>query len=235
MSSIDPNDTFYLKRIMKHIETWSQFSTEKMRPFVTISRQYGSGGWALAKKIEEKVNLKKEYDPPWFSFNKEMITMLMEDQQLLIKLGQSLGDLSEKTIEDFFSSHIYMKATDIAIFKKLCSIVRTMVDNGHVIIVGRGATFITQHLENGFRLRVVAPFKTRVQEIANRKNISLTESELLVNKMDHKRVNFIRDHFCVEVSDPLYYCLTINRGDFDLEKASDLVIEAMIRKGLIVF
>ncbi len=202
------------------------------KPFITLSREFGSEGWVLAKKIEDKLNTKKS-DPPWKSYNKEILAKIEKDEKLSKELVESLDKPADSTITEFFNKLITNKPERFVIFSKMAKVIKSLSIAGNSIIVGRGGCFITHELLNGFHVRVIATMDWRIDQMAKQKSISIIESKEFITKMQKDRDAFIRDYFFTDVSDPHYYDLIINMSRISLEDASDLVIYTMRKKGLI--
>ncbi len=215
------------------LQAWTKHSQVEKKPFITISREFGSEGWILAQELERKLNDMKKFDPPWMAYNKEVISMVEKSNNLSAKLVESLEKPANRSIEEFFENYFSSRPPRIAIFKKTARTIKSLASHGHVIIVGRGGCFVTQGMEKGFHVRIVAPFGWRVEQIMQQKNISKEESEQLVRKMEKERDTFIKDYFFTDVWDPHYYHLVINSAGFKLNDAAELIISAMKKNKLI--
>ena len=221
------------RKIGTQISAWSQRSSELKKPFITISREYGSEGWILGQKIEDIINEKGEFDPPWVAYNKEILSKFEHDEQLSQNLVESLEKPISSAIEEFFDNYFGSKPGRFSIFKKTAKVIKALASHGHVILVGRGSCFITQEMKNGFHVRVVAPFDWRVETISKQQNISHKESEKLITKMEKERDGFIKEYFFTDVSDPHFYDIVINSSKIPLDDAAHLILFLMKRRGLI--
>ncbi len=222
------------RKIGTQIGVWAEQKEGNEKPFVTISREFGAEGWALGQRLEDLFNKETKYDPPWVTYNKEILSKLEQDQHLSAQLVESLDKPEQNAITEFFDNYFGNKPPRIAIYKQTARVIKTLASNGHTILVGRGGCFITHEMNMGFHVRCVAPFDFRVQNIMKQKNLSQKESETLIKKMEKEQDAFIQDYFFTDVSNPHYYDLVINTSRFTLNDAVDLVHYSMEKRGLLL-
>jgi hypothetical protein len=186
-------------------------------PVITISREFGAKGAALAGVLNQKIDFK--------IWDKEILqaiaTELGSDQKLLETLDERRQQVVEDTVAGFMD-HIY---TNVSYLKSLIRVVKTIEEHGKSIIVGRGANYICQH-PNSLHVRVVSPFKKRVEDYAQRKNLSQHESRRVIREKDQERAAFIKENFLRDVSNASDYDLIINSNTYSLEQAADMVLDA---------
>ncbi|MDH4129866.1 MAG: cytidylate kinase-like family protein, partial [Spirochaetota bacterium] len=208
------------KKIGTQIEAWTGNPNEEKKPFITISREFGSEGWIIGQRVEEIINKENDFHPPWVAYNKEILNKLEENENLSKELVESLEKPAGGAINTFIDNFFRNKPVRISIFKKTARVIKALASNGHVIIVGRGGCFITHEMKNGFHVRIVAQMDWRIRNIMKQQNLSQSESEKLVKQMENERDAFIKDYFFTEVSDPHYYDLVINTSRFSIDEAA---------------
>lgn len=214
------------------IKSWSKTKSGS-KPFLTITREYGSEGWTFAQKLEEYLNDTKYFEPPWVAYNKEILNKIEEDQNLSKELVQSLEKSGKNVLEEIVEDTLTNKPSRMTIFQKTAEVIKSLASHGHVILVGRGGCFITNSMPNGFHIRVVAPLDWRIEQVAKQHNLSYKESEDFIKNIEKERDGFIRDFFCTEVTDPTWYDLILNVGRLGVENAVDITICSMQKIGLV--
>lgn len=186
-------------------------------PVITISREFGARGAALAGVLNQKIDFK--------IWDKEILqaiaTELGSDQKLLKTLDERRQQVVEDTVAGFMD-HIY---TNVSYLKSLIRVVKTIEEHGKSIIVGRGANYICQH-PGSLHLRIVSPFKKRVEDYASKEKLSLHESRRIIREKDRERAEFIKENFLRDVSNASDYDLIINSNTYSLEQATDMVLDA---------
>ncbi len=223
-----------IEHIRNQLRSWLQNTDNIAKPFITISREFGSNGWALAQKIAEKLNSENKYQPAWVCYNKKILTYINEDPELFSQIVESFEEPVKKKFMDFFEFFFADKPSRTIAFKKTAELIKALACHGHVIIVGRGGGFISREMEAGFHLRIVAPLYWRVNQIAqHHQKLPREDIEQYVKQTDRARNNFLQE-FCVfEECDPNFYDLVINTCRFTLDDAANTVIYAMKKKGIL--
>ena len=191
-----------LERSMGHRAESSHEITPAVHPLLTVSREHGSMGSAIAASLADRFG--------YTLLHRDVIDRMCESTGYSRRLLEALDDRSRSNMATWFDSMVgglYFDSTDYvrALFTTLYSIARL----GGVVIVGRGANFIVGS-ERGFHVRVVAPREARIRAIAERKGISPREAAHEVAARDHERAEFVRRLFHRSADDPLAYDLVVN-------------------------
>ncbi len=213
--------------VEKQISTWSrqnslrvsskQINGKNIFPVISISREFGSPGAALAYYLGEKTGF-----DVW---DKELLKAIAEELGSDQKFIETLDERRQQAIEDTVAAFLTNVKTNVNYLHSLIRVVRTIEEHGRGIIVGRGANYICEHPDS-LHIRLVAPMKYRIAYYARRKNISTTQAKQLAIRKDRERAEFIRQNFQKDVSNPLDYDLIINFEKFSLEEMAELVVSA---------
>ncbi|MCP4761357.1 MAG: cytidylate kinase-like family protein, partial [archaeon] len=126
-------------------------------PFISISREYGCGGFEIASIISEKLNNEYKAEPPWAAYDKNILEQLSSDMGLSTELAETLTADARNQITELFSYAFSNLPSQLQVYKKLAEIVRTLATKGNVIIVGRGGNILTQDMKGGLQVKIVAP------------------------------------------------------------------------------
>ena len=148
------------KMVEEQVQKWQIMLAEHKKeqvsriPVITISREPGSSGHILAKRLAETF----EFD----IFHQEIIHGMAEstsvDNWILETLDEKGLNVLEHLISSLVSRHHLWPDQHL---KQLVKMVATIGKQGRAIIVGRGANFILPP-EERFSLRTVAPLGIRV-------------------------------------------------------------------------
>jgi len=110
--------------------------------------------------------------------------------------------------------------------RSLSEVVLTLGRHGGSVVVGRGA-FLILDPSSTLRVRCRAPLDWRVAQMAKRRNMSAADARSMVLRIDAERVDFYRDNFKVDVSEPEHFDLVLDTSRGAAEKASvDAIIDA---------
>lgn len=190
-------------------------------PYLTISREKGAGGNAVARLVGNRLG--------WRVFDNEIVDEIAKQAQVRRQLVESLDERDQKTIQDLVGQLVNSKAIGTAEYLGyLKQVVLTLGHQGDVIIVGRGARFILPG-QFGLGVRMVAPLEVRIRRIAEQGQLSLAAAQAEIEKTDHARVRSMRRQFGRDVRDPLNHDLILNTAALSLEAAADVVIMALER------
>lgn len=194
----------------------------KLKPFITISREAGSGGTPIAKLVARKLKFK--------FYNKKFIDLIAKETKKRKALIQSLDEKDRGMIEDivqsFFNPDYVGEET---YFKHLCRTMMTLAKKGNCVIIGRGANFVTSAY-GGLHVRIVAPFLVRAGYTAQYEGYSIYEARERMQKFDKDRKEFIKKQFGKDPSNANYYDLVINTTGLKPELATEVILTAFKKK-----
>lgn len=113
--------------------------------------------------------------------------------------------------------------------RNLSQVVLTLGSHGRSVIIGRGAHLILDSAHT-LRVRCYAPFRWRVEQVAERHGISISRAEVLTTRVDGERAEFYRRHFNCDVANPSAFDLMINVSTSSLASRTQLVVDAFEAK-----
>ncbi|MBW2149261.1 MAG: cytidylate kinase family protein [Deltaproteobacteria bacterium] len=96
---------------------------------------------------------------------------------------------------------------------------------GNVIIIGRGGFLLLKDIPGVLRVKIVAPFETRVRNMA-KTGKSPKEIEDILRNSDREREGFIRHYYHADENDTHRFDLVINTEKISFDKAARLIIES---------
>ena len=206
--------------IEEQVQRWKITRTEEKKKderisVITISREAGSGGNILAKRLSDQL----EFD----LFYQEFIHNMAESAHLSVRLIETLDEKGASVLEEWISSivdkrHLWPNRY----LQHLMKIIGTIGKHGRVVIVGRGANFVLPP-EKRLSVRVIASLETRLRNVSQKFSVSLDEARPRVLKTDSDRKAFIKKYFNDDIRHPLNYDLIINTGTLSIVNAVNSV------------
>jgi len=187
----------------------SKQSKEEKKPVITLSREAATGGQLLAEQLARHLG----FD----FFDQELVHKMAENENISTRLMKSLDERGSSIIEEWltaFSEHFWPDHY----LKQLIHVVGTIGQHGGAVIVGRGAQFILP-AKSCISLRIVAPSKYKIKNMAKEQGISEAKAEKQIQKEDSERRAFIRKYFHTDITDPHNYDLVLNLGNISFDKA----------------
>ena len=130
----------------------------KSRYVITITRQFGSMGRPIAKRMSELLNI--EY------YDRDLVDQAAEK----LKLPKSVVDEEEETASSKIEAPLYLRRMQFPLGKNTSSrqdeifeaqqnIIRFLADKETSIIVGRCSDFILSEMENALHIYIYAPYE----------------------------------------------------------------------------
>jgi len=210
--------------IEDQVNKWKAQSAKKNKgnlsiPVITISRQFGSGGYVVAKQIAEDFGLDL--------FDREILQEIANNAHVRATVVETLDEKGIPALEDMLSAvtgehHLW----SYEYLQHLTRIIGAIGQHGHAVIVGRGANFMLPR-EKTFRVRIIAPFEMRVENVAQELGLPNKEAEKLTMKTDSDRESFIRKYFNAEIDNPKNYDLTINNENISIDASVETIKTAL--------
>lgn len=192
------------------------------RPFITVAREPGSGGRPIAKMVAEKLN---------FEFiDEKIIRDIASSTKKRKEIIKAVDEKSRSRIEDIIHSALNTEyIDDIEYISELGRVLLYYAHKGKVVIVGRGANFVTPFAK-GLHVNITAPYKLRVQRAMEYESLNNQDAQKLVKKIEKERRDFVKQYLKQDLTKSNAYDLTINTAFYTLSQASNVIVEAFYQK-----
>ncbi len=202
---------------------------------ITISREYGSGGGEIARRVAARLGWQ------------------LVDHQMIVHIAQSLG-VSESEIEqkdeysESFASRILSSmrlidpmmavnvpsdaftTTEESYKQAITNLVHAVAQAGQAIIVGRGSQVILAKQRDVLHVRIVAPLEQRISYVVQREGLDREAARARIQQKDRQRERYLQNHYRQSSEDPHLYDLVLNTGIIDLDSAAAIIGLALERK-----
>jgi cytidylate kinase len=210
--------------IEEQVRKWQITRTEEKKKderisVITISREAGSGGNILAKRLSDQL----EFD----LFSQEFIHNMAESASVSVRLLETLDEKGASVLEEWISSIVDKRHLwPDQYLQHLMKIIGTIGKHGRAVIVGRGANFVLPP-EKRLSVRVIAPLETRLRNASQKFSVSVDEARSRVLKTESDRKAFIKKYFNDDIRHPLNYDLIINTRMLSIDDAVNSVSGAL--------
>ncbi len=192
---------------------------EKVHPIITVSREPGSGGRIIAQKLAAKLTVEV--------FHQEVLHEMAKRAEVSQQMLATMDERGLSILEDWISSLVYDRHVwPDEYLQHLMNVIGTIGKHGRAVVVGRGANFILPP-EQRFRVRIIAPRKMRLQNVARDFNLSEEEAKRRVIKTESDRKAFIRKYFNADIADPDNYDLIIHTETLSVDDAANVIAAAL--------
>ena len=204
-------------------------------PVITISRQNGSYGDAVAERLSDRLGCR------------------ILDRSLMRRIAAQLGLKVDKRVdqsEDQYrpwtlAERLFSSAApptrnpemwaqygsgvthEQAAAEMAARLIHAAHEMGNVIIVGRGGQVVLRDQPDVLHVRLVAPLALRVRRHQVRAGLTVVAAREQMLESDRGSADFIKRYYDVDIADLNLYDLTINTAKLPLAAVADLIIVAL--------
>jgi cytidylate kinase len=207
---------------------------------VTITRQYGSGGSLVARRVAERLG--------WTVIDNEFVgevarraglpaeTVAAREERapsLIERLGRTLA-LSAP--EMFVPAAASEGGPDEDTLHRITErVIAEAAAHGRVVLVGRGATAYlatAREAADVLHVYVVAPREARIRTIVERLHVGEEEAGRTVRDVDAARERYLERYYGRRRDDAANYHVVVNTAWIGYEGAADLIVDLARRRGM---
>ena len=195
---------------------------------ITISRQFGAGGYTLGKRVAERLGYRL--------IQKELITEIAEKARVspggIKGFEKSTGSRIMKIVDSLISKNYITKLlegrhgyvdetqyTDI-----LREIVEELYQEGNVVIIGRGAQFVLRGREDVVHVLLVRDVAGREKFLMDLYGVTRERARATIKSEDLQRCRVLETFCKGDCDDPIHYDLVINTGYVSMATAEELLL-----------
>ena len=196
---------------------------------VTLGREYGSGGKAIAEAVGSKLGIRV--------YDKSMIRMIAEQENRQPTLLDIMNERAYNQLFDPFINYdidTNIPANSSKLFDFESDIIRSVADEGPAIFIGRCANEILWDYPNVIRVFVFAPKTDRVKRIMEKEGIAdAFEAEKVINRMDRARKTYYQLYSDRKWGTSDGMDLMINSSSLGIEGSAELIVDMLVRRGYV--
>jgi Cytidylate kinase-like family len=180
---------------------------------LTIEREYGSGGAAIASKVAARLGWKL-----WDQLlTDEICRWLKCDRRQVERHEEQRDPLHYRLLKAFlrgsFEGSANAPRMNIADAEGIRGVaeklIRKAAEEGNAVIVGRGSAYDLRDYPNAFHVFIYAPFEEKVRRLQSQGKTQ-EEAIELIETVDLGRAAFIKQHFGVDFPSRHFFHLMIN-------------------------
>jgi len=196
---------------------------------LTIEREYGSGGSAIAEKVAARLGWKL-----WDQLMTDEIARWLEcDRRQVEKHEEQRDSFQYRLLKAFMRGSFEgsvnaprMKIADAEGIRSVAEkLIRRAAAEGNAVIVGRGSAYDLRDHPDTFHVFIYAPFEEKVRRLQSQGK-GREEAIELAESVDRDRAAFIRQHFRVDFPSRYFFHLMIN-STMGEEAAAQTIINGL--------
>jgi cytidylate kinase len=194
---------------------------------ITVAREYGSGGGAIARSVAERLG--------WKLLDKNLIAAVARTVQVDVETARRFDESVDPwwhriNRSGLWSASIaagaspldaqFFDAETMAAIEK--ELITDAAGKGDCVIVGRGGQCVLESCSDALHVFVYAPWEQRIARVQKRLAVPCDVGELL-RSTDRIRATYIRRYFGRDWKDPGLYHMMISSQLGDEEVASLII------------
>ena len=188
------------------------------RTYITIGRQFGSGGREVGKKVAQALGI------PYY--DKELLAVAAKESGLS---HQFLQAYDERPTNSFFYSlvmgqqNLLVGAQNVTV-EQLAAKAQSGADKGSCVIVGRCADYLLRERGGLLRVFICADWDKRIDRVCRRDGLGQKEAEEKLRRMDKTRAAYYSFHTDRKWGAAETYDLCINSSRKGPDATADLIL-----------
>lgn len=199
----------------------------KRKYVVTITRQFGSLGRPIAKKMSEKLGI--EY------YDRDIVDQAAQKLNLPVSVVDEIEETAKKVVANPFSRMMYplgrgTSGTQDKIFEAQQNIIQFLAEKETCIIVGRCSDFTLSEMENSMHIYIYAPYEVRVQHCVKDLHMDINEARKMIVAVDEARDSYHMNFAGYLPDDKNHKDILIDSSLLGIEGTADYLVEAVKRK-----
>jgi cytidylate kinase len=207
------------------------FAGDEAKRAVTISRQSGCGAHAVAEKLAARLQtVVLPGAPPWMVYDRNLVEKVLVDHHLPGHLARFMPEDHVSAINDTMDQLFGLHPPLETLVQQTSETILRLAERGNVIILGRGANFLTAGRPHVLHVRMVASLERRIENMQHFENLSRKEATDRIHREDLGRQRYLKRHFDKDINDPLLYHLVINTDWVALEDAARLIADLVLNR-----
>lgn len=205
-------------------------------PFViTISREVGSGGRTIGRKLAEKLGVR-------FS-DKELVDELQKKLNLTVDSIEELKGKKKRWLDDFiqmvapvpmsgmlvdgdsdYISEYNLSLSVNDVFEAEREILNGIADEGSCVIAGRSGFFVLKGRPNKVDILITASREKRIARIMEKQNLSRQKAEEVIDSVDKARDNYVQRYTGQSRYDARNYHIVLNMDYITEDQAVAMIL-----------
>ncbi|MDD6310925.1 MAG: cytidylate kinase-like family protein [Firmicutes bacterium] len=195
----------------------------KTNRVITISREFGSGGRLIGRRLAEKLNV------PYY--DKEVLDRIAEESGFSREM---IENAEKKARNGFLYSLMSAMGTGEAgpeslslnerFFLAQFDTIRKIASEGPCVIVGRCADYILRGLPYATNVFIYAEEEDKIKRAVEEYGVPEDQVKKMMKDVDKARANYYAYHTGRRWGEPVNFNLSIDSGYLEIEDIVDLII-----------
>ena len=183
---------------------------------ITISREFGSGGRTIGKRVAEKLDIP--------CYDAEIIQEMTKQTGFAPAYVKEAGEYAPGGfLSNAFSNRMFGPTNEDLLWKLQYRIIRELAEKEPCVIVGRCADFILQDRTDCLKVLVHADMKFRADRIVRVYGEREKSPEARLKEKDKRRAAYYRFYTDMKWGDAANYHIALDSGVIGIEKCAKVI------------
>ncbi|MDA0999466.1 MAG: cytidylate kinase family protein [bacterium] len=185
---------------------------------LTVSRELGSGGDVIAKKVANALG--------WKLLDNDGFANAAQSYGYVRSELERVDERRPGLVDRFFRDRqlVYLDIMRAIVYESAL--------NDNCVILGRGAYILLREIPGVFRVRIVASPESRRKRLVANEGVSPSLAEEFLLHNDRERMSYTRYFFDARWGDPKDFDIVLNTGYIDEDAAVNVLVSAAGRLAL---
>ena len=185
---------------------------------ITISREFGSGGRTIGKKVAEKLSIP--------CYDSEIIQEMAKETGFAPDYIKEAGEYAPSGfLASAFSNRAFGPTNEDILWEQQYKVVTALAEKGPCVIVGRCADYILQDKADCLKVFIHADMKLRAERIVKVYGEREQSPEDRLRDKDKRRAAYHRFYTNIKWGHAQNYHLTLDSGVIGIDKCVALICE----------
>jgi cytidylate kinase len=197
---------------------------------VTVGREFGSGGAAIARRVADRLG--------WRLLDEALVRDIAARAKIDADLARKYDEAVDSWLhrigraslwQGAFEAVASVKESDFLDAVTMARLAATLIVQAHAqgdcVIVGRGGQCVLQNRPDVFHVYIYAPWAEKVARVRAR-DPELEDPEEYIRSVDRRRAEYVRQNYGCTWADPHLYHLLIS-SQLGEETVASLIVAAV--------
>ncbi len=192
-----------------------------MKKVITISRQFGSGGRTVGKRLAEKLGIN--------CYDNEIIEQLAEESGFAKEYVAEQGEYTGKGnwfLNGFNYGRSSTPTNQEYLWKIQSSIIKEIGEREDCVIVGRCADYLLRDIADCLTVFIHSDMDKRIERIVNIYGESNESPEKRLKDKDKRRSSYYQFYTDLQWGDMKNYHIALNSGVLGIDKCVEIIASA---------
>lgn len=183
---------------------------------VTISREFGSGGRTIGKKVAEKLGIP--------CYDSELIQKIAEESGFAENYVKEAGEYAPGGfLSSVLANRAFGPTNEDILWGTQCRVIMELAEKGPCVIVGRCADYLLQNKADCLKVFIHADMAFRAKRIVEVYGEREQSPEQRLRDKDKRRAAYHRFYTDMKWGDARNYHIALDSGALGIDKCADMI------------